>query len=777
MKYYEPCYEACGKCEYGGNNINNNCILCEFGYIPIKGINNTFNCMIKCPYYFYYTKFGQYKCSKLTVCPEDYYLLIREKDQCIEDCSKDNEYKYQYNGECFKECPENSININDSYMCLDNNVNLCSLSKKEILVKNEVITEEEIEKLAKSYLKEFFYTDNHISLFLYNNYEIAIYKNYQCILSLSLNIPSVYLGDCYEKIKENYTINDNLILAIISQRIKDINYPIIVSFFVYSPFNGNQLNISNVCQNEKLSVEEDISLKIEDKDKYYFIEYLTKQNIDVFNLSSDFYTDICFYFNSPIKKDIALKDRIKLFFPNITLCENGCTIKGINSTSMKAECNCKINNLISNNFLSNNLWVKSQVDQIEELLDQSNINILKCGSNLFKFGKISSYIGSYIMFSLLIIQIIITLLYFLTSIKPLKIYIFSILNAYLLYLKKKENNPPKKKKKVLITGNIKKGNNNTSKKYEYKSSNTEYLKSMNSNMKNKVLTILNSNRDLLKSNNAYKNVKNSKSKFSFLPKLNNNKKDKKYLNTKRESTINKKNTYDIILDDYLETDFQDMAFDEVIKREKRSFCEYFKEQIKLNLIIINVIFKNEPFRPRTIKLLLLIIDIVLYLFINALFINEEYISNLFHSTNESFFSFIPNTINRMFYASLVKVIVSYIIYCFFIEEKSIKGILNDKNNTEKLIKIKIDKIMHQALKRFIYFIIFSYIITLFILYYITCFNYRYYYITIEWIKSSIFIFISIQILNILIIFVESSLRYLSFKANSEKIYKLSLFFA
>ena len=31
MKYYEPCYEACEKCEYGGDKINNNCILCEFG--------------------------------------------------------------------------------------------------------------------------------------------------------------------------------------------------------------------------------------------------------------------------------------------------------------------------------------------------------------------------------------------------------------------------------------------------------------------------------------------------------------------------------------------------------------------------------------------------------------------------------------------------------------------------------------------------------------------------------------------------------------------------
>ena len=67
--------------------------------------------------------------------------------------------------------------------------------------------------------------------------------------------------------------------------------------------------------------------------------------------------------------------------------------------------------------------------------------------------------------------------------------------------------------------------------------------------------------------------------------------------------------------------------------------------------------------------------------------------------------------------------------------------------------------MHLALKRFLYFIIITYFITLFILYYITCFNYRYYYIISEWIKSSIFIFISIQILTISVILVESSLIF------------------
>ena len=105
---------------------------------------------------------------------------------------------------------------------------------------------------------------------------------------------------------------------------------------------------------------------------------------------------------------------------------------------------------------------------------------------------------------------------------------------------------------------------------------------MNSNMKNKNLTQLNSNRGLLKSNNS-------------IPKLNKNKKYKKYkkykinnyIDTQIETKINKKNTYEILLDDYLEKEFKDMAFDEIIKKEKRSFCEYFGEQIRLNLIIIN----------------------------------------------------------------------------------------------------------------------------------------------------------------------------------------------
>jgi hypothetical protein len=103
--------------------------------------------------------------------------------------------------------------------------------------------------------------------------------------------------------------------------------------------------------------------------------------------------------------------------------------------------------------------------------------------------------------------------------------------------------------------------------------------------------------------------------------------------------------------------------------------------------------------------------------------------------------------------------------------------LKSKSNTIEDVKNKINQILEKVLKRYFFFIVFSFIITLFSLYYITCFNYRYYYITNEWIKSSIFIIILMEIVSFVTILIESSLRFLSLKFNSEKFYKLSLVFS
>ena len=782
-KYYESCYETCKSCDYGGDSINNNCTECDYGYIFISGSKNVFNCMIKCQYYFYYTIDSQYKCTSSAICPENYFLLIRDKGQCIEDCSLDDEYKYQYDGECFKECPNNSSDNND-YKCLDNNINICSLSKKDININNDIIAQEEMDNLAKSYMKEFFYTDNHISLFDYSNYEIVLYKNFECISDLSLEIPRVNLGECYEKIKIKYDIEENLILLMLIQKKEYNKYPVIISFYVYSPYTGNQLNISNICEDKEIKVQEDIATKIADKEKCNYVHYLSQQNIDVFNLSSDFYHDICYYFNSPIKKDIALKDRIKIFFPNITLCENGCSIKGVNSTTMKAECECKINNLINNDAITNNAFYKNQIGNIEELLSESNLAILKCGSYLFKNRKITTFIGSFIILSFILLQISFTIFYFIAGVIPLKTYIIKIIDISLFQLKKKGNFPPRKtniSKKVKFINIInkekgKESKHNNNNKNIYKHNNTEILKVNSRNSEHKSVR-----KDLI-TGNLKKGIDNTYSKNIRIHSISNKQIkiediiEKDLIEDNSLIKLSLKNEFKINFEEYLETDLGDIPFEEIIEKDNRTFCEYFKEQLKNNLLILNIIVNTEPLRPRTIKLVLFIINIDLYLIVNALFINEEFISDVYHSKKNNFFSFLPRSIDRVFYTTLVKVIVGYIIDFFFVEEKKIKIVLKSKRNTLQDIQIKIKEILNIVLNRFIYFIIFSFILTFFSLYYITCFNYRYYYITYEWIKSSVFIIIFMEILSILIILLESILRFISLKINSEKIYKLSLFF-
>ena len=150
------------------------------------------------------------------------------------------------------------------------------------------------------------------------------------------------------------------------------------------------------------------------------------------------------------------------------------------------------------------------------------------------------------------------------------------------------------------------------------------------------------------------------------------------------------------MEEYLETELEDVVFEEVIERDKRTFSSFLVEKLRHNLLIVNIFLIKEPLKPRTIKISLFILNIDLYLIINALFINEEFISDVFNSDNDNFFSFLPRCIDRLFYTTLVKVIVNYVIDFFFIEEKKIKIIFKSKKNTIIDVKNK----MNEILKKF-----------------------------------------------------------------------------
>ena len=158
----------------GGNKLHNNCDSCNFDLIFRPGDENSKNCVAKCPYYYYFNNFGQYKCTKSNYCPDEANLLIYNSTECTKKCNS-NIYKYQYSGQCLNECPSGTKPDNNN-LCVDINKNVCSLSEFRIDFKEDNLLNEYIDFLSKNYAKEFSYTDKRIEIRKNQKYKIILYK-------------------------------------------------------------------------------------------------------------------------------------------------------------------------------------------------------------------------------------------------------------------------------------------------------------------------------------------------------------------------------------------------------------------------------------------------------------------------------------------------------------------------------------------------------------------------------------------------------------------------
>ena len=244
---------------------------------------------------------------------------------------------------------------------------------------------------------------------------------------------------------------EDLIIAIITKAINGKNYRNIISYSIHEPIYGNKLLIDDICKNEIYYMIENIFARLNDSNiDIDSILYLANLNINPFNLSSEFYTDICYHFEYPIDKDITLKDRINLFYPNITLCEGNCHIKGINFTSFKAICECKFNEIINNEFFEDNILFQMEFGEIKELLSETNIEIIKCYKYFGELKYYKSCVGGFIILGLTIIEVIVVIIYSINSLYYIRKYILSLTGKYISYLfnLQKQNEilgPPKKK--------------------------------------------------------------------------------------------------------------------------------------------------------------------------------------------------------------------------------------------------------------------------------------------------------------------------------------------
>ena len=69
-----------------------------------------------------------------------------------------------------------------------------------------------------------------------------------------------------------------------------------------------------------------------------------------------------FDFENPKKRDIALKDRIKETYVNVTLCDDGCVNTGIDLKNNVATCDCKFNDITNNEIIHDNAALNYLID-------------------------------------------------------------------------------------------------------------------------------------------------------------------------------------------------------------------------------------------------------------------------------------------------------------------------------------------------------------------------------------------------------------------------------
>ena len=66
------------------------------------------------------------------------------------------------------------------------------------------------------------------------------------------------------------------------------------------------------------------------------------------------------------------------YFPNITLCEEGCDLIGINMTTITSICECFYSESKKEDALKNKILDQAQVGGIGEIISSSNIYVMKC---------------------------------------------------------------------------------------------------------------------------------------------------------------------------------------------------------------------------------------------------------------------------------------------------------------------------------------------------------------------------------------------------------------
>ena len=273
--YFKSCYKSCSSCNQKGTIESHNCILCDNNYKFNLTSGDYYNCYTECNNYYYFDRNKNYYCLNKKECPNNYINLIEEKNQCIDECYNDNEYKYSFRKKCYQNCPEEisyESEIKNNFCEVkcnkempfeiieyQNCTNFCGIkemSNKLCISKFKEMNSTNGNLILKNIIEEITSTNFNTTNIFSDNKNIIINESFITFILTNNQIQNysenniVELGNC-ENILKNYYNTEELLIFLIDIDKKDEDIKL-TGFEIYSK------NDENITQKLDLNLCKDV---------------------------------------------------------------------------------------------------------------------------------------------------------------------------------------------------------------------------------------------------------------------------------------------------------------------------------------------------------------------------------------------------------------------------------------------------------------------------------------------------------------------------------------
>ena len=761
--YFKPCYQTCQKCAGDGTKRNNNCTECREGYIwHPNDVTNGGNCIFDCLklahnnyYYLDEDNNDEYICVEK--CPEEYPFLQPVKKRCLKSCDTDSELKYSKDRICVKKCPDKTTdNLKKECVSVSNECIKSDLESNLILYD---INDTNINKIIVDYCHDYSYTSSQVNNVMnkLNEFNITIYKNKKCVHEFygnNINFPD--LSVCFNDLREHYDISPTQDFIVMIMNIYNGDSYIKVEYKVFDSITCQELDLAN-CSIKNIFTDIDMSLYFDASDIRKSKDMYINKNINVYDRDHPFFTDICYQYTYKGDKDMILQDRVDIYYQDISkICEKNCKPQAdFDKKLIRCGCDLKEKFLVNNDESVDDKWNFG--------VNGVSVDVLKCSGKAFLWENFKENIGSYTALVLIVAEFPVVIYFIINGLSQVKIFLIPFMGS----------NPPKKKSINGSSENAEsnKESNSNSKKSENESENND--NNINNVINSEKINKLSSSHS--RSLKKLQTIKTISSNLQSSKGFSDNKTEdsliKKDLSESRQEFVKKK--YDIYKDIIDIEDLNDVELYDARNLDKRTFCQFYYQELKNTQPIIYSFFYYTHLTPRYFKILHFIFNTTLCFVLNAFFFSKYYISEKCFDFENSFYWYFTNIYDRIIYTCVCTVMVSLILRVLtsskkkmfmWIKREKDPEVFN-KEITKMMNKLKLNYIIYSSVQGAFMFLFWLYL---------SCFCIAYKNNEIEWFVTSWICFGIIQIWYFISTFIVTCLRFLGIKCGMESCYNASL---